>query len=526
MSGGPDLVSLLYHADWAQLSLSAVANDGTKVLVAPGRRYRVAAGDYLTGCDGDRPWRLNAEDARDAGGDVHWVSGPEPPLRELLCPAWLLISSQLEVRGDARVCGRDAFRVEVTRRAGRNRRNVPSLFRAGHAEVMVDAELGILLRLAWLADGAEPEVTELASLDLDPVVDPALFMPPPGSLIAEGAADALGAGGAGWTALKTVGGVAAGGLGAWIRYVPSTRKQTADRAGDNEEAPISPDGPAPERSPDGRPVGPPVNGQVLQLLHDSTTSEFTATVHEWTDFGAMLSQVPPGARRAGFGGLGLLVDSIRERPATTHQISTLRMAGPDRYRIDYTHDDRRSPVMIACDGQRCWQVYRDRVTTGPAAPLPSGISEMLDPSWLLGCRLSGGASVLAGDRQAYRINVTRGEGGWPLGWPLIFPAAVAVVDAGTGVVLRLTSYIGEQPVRRCELRDTTAAPGDFTIDIPPGLPVVEETEPSEDEDHPGGPHRAGVPLKVVGAAAGQVATGVAKGAAKAAGNFLRRISDR
>ena len=156
-------------------------------------------------------------------------------------------------------------------------------------------------------------------------------------------------------------------------------------------------------------MGPPVNGQVLQLLHDGATSEFTATVHEWTDFGAMLSHVPPGARRAGFGGLGLLMDSISERPATTHQISSLRMAGPGRYRIDYTHDDRRSPVMIACDGQRRWQVYRDRVTTGPAAPPPSGISEMLDPSWLLGCPLSGGASVLAGDRQAYRINAARGE---------------------------------------------------------------------------------------------------------------------
>jgi hypothetical protein len=525
MSGRPDLVSLLYHADWAQLSLSAVVNDGTNVLVAPGRRYRVAAGDRLTGCDGDRPWRLDAEEAPDAGGDVHWVSGPEPPLPELLCPAWLLISSQLEVRGDVRVCGRDAFHVEVTRRAGLNRRKVPSQFRAGHAAVIVDAELGILLRVAWLADGAEPEVTELASLDLDPVIDPALFRPPPGSLIAEGAGDALSAGGASWTALKTVAGVAAGGLGAWIRYVPSTRKRTAEEADDNE-GPISPDGPAPERLPDGRPVGPPVSGPVLQLLHDSTTSEFSATVHEWTDFGAMLSQVPPGARRAGFGGLGLLVDSISERPATTHQISTLLLAGPDRYRIDYTRDDGRSPVMMACDGQRCWQVYRDRVTTGPAAPLPSGIAEMLDPSWLLGCRLSGGASVLVGDRQAYRVNVTRGGAGWPLAWPLIFPAAVALVDTETGIVLRLTSYIGEQPVRRCELRDTTAAPGDFTIDIPPGLPVVEETGPFGDEGHRGGPHRVGVPLKVVGAAAGQVATGVAKEAAKAAGSFLRRISDR
>jgi hypothetical protein len=108
---------------------------------------------------------------------------------------------------------------------------------------------------------------------------------------------------------------------------------------------------------------------------------------------------------------------------------------------------------------------------------------------------------------------------------LIFPAAVAVVDAETGIVLRLTSYIGEQPVRRCELRDITATAGDLTIDIPPGLPVTEETDAFGDEHHVG-PHRVGIPLKVAGAAAGQIATGVAKDAAKAAGNILRRISDR
>ena len=36
MSGGPDLVGLLYRADWAQLSLLAVTSDGTRVLVLQG----------------------------------------------------------------------------------------------------------------------------------------------------------------------------------------------------------------------------------------------------------------------------------------------------------------------------------------------------------------------------------------------------------------------------------------------------------------------------------------------------------
>jgi hypothetical protein len=185
--------------------------------------------------------------------------------------------------------------------------------------------------------------------------------------------------------------------------------------------------------------------------------------------------------------------------------------------------------MVACDGERRWQVYRDRVTTGPAGPPPTGIAEMLDPSWLLGCGLSGGTPATAGGRAAYRINVARGPVGSWLSLPLLFPAAVAVVDAETGIVLRLTSYIGDRPVRRCELRDITATAGDLTIDIPPDLPVTEGTGREADR-HPHGPYRTGLPLKEAGAAAGQAAAGVAKEAAKeaakAAGGFLRWLSDR
>ena len=110
----------------------------------------------------------------------------------------------------------------------------------------------------------------------------------------------------------------------------------------------------------------------------------------------------------------------------------------------------------------------------------------------------------------------------------MFPAAVAVVDAETGILLRLTCYIGDQPVRRYELRDITPVAGDLTIDIPPDLPVTEETSPGE---HPrSGPYRAAFPRKAAGAVAGQaaagVATGVAKEAAKAAGDLLRRLTER
>jgi hypothetical protein len=39
MTGGPDLISLLHRADWTRLCLSAEVNDGSTLLIAPGKRY-------------------------------------------------------------------------------------------------------------------------------------------------------------------------------------------------------------------------------------------------------------------------------------------------------------------------------------------------------------------------------------------------------------------------------------------------------------------------------------------------------
>ena len=80
--------------------------------------------------------------------DAHRVQGPQPPLPMLLCPAWLLRSSRLEVRGHVIACGRDALHVVATERAtiGDRIRLIP--LRAGQTEALVDAQLGILLRVA------------------------------------------------------------------------------------------------------------------------------------------------------------------------------------------------------------------------------------------------------------------------------------------------------------------------------------------------------------------------------------------
>lgn len=81
MSAEPDLVSLLYRADWTQLTLSAVSNHGTSVLVAPGRRYRVQAAGSLTGCDGDRPLGLGWDWERGLRLGLELGPGLRPGLR-------------------------------------------------------------------------------------------------------------------------------------------------------------------------------------------------------------------------------------------------------------------------------------------------------------------------------------------------------------------------------------------------------------------------------------------------------------
>ena len=96
MTGEPDLIALLYRADWTRLSLSAEVNDGSTLLVAPGKRYRMQTGEHVEGCDGDRPWELRQRTVTEG---TALYGTPEPPLPHLLCPAWLLTGSRLEVRG-------------------------------------------------------------------------------------------------------------------------------------------------------------------------------------------------------------------------------------------------------------------------------------------------------------------------------------------------------------------------------------------------------------------------------------------
>jgi hypothetical protein len=476
MTDEAGLIGLLHRADWTRLRLSARLGDGSTVMIAPGKRYRFETAGYVTGCDGGRPWELPGEDDDDDDEEVHWISGPEPPARRLLCPAWLLEGSPLEMRGRVRVCGREALDV------------VASTW-SGAAEAAVDAEFGILLQVAERGNagpgrGDEPDVLELVTADFDPVIDPAIFRPPPGSLRAEGLGEALGGGGLAWSAAKAAAGLAAGGLGAWIRHGPQRQSETPDGP---DYAPAIPDpDPAPAVSPDGRPAAPLVADDVLALLHAGGPGGFSATMHQWFDVGGLASAVPASARRSGFGGLGYLMDAVSEQAGAARLTSALRIAGPTRYRIDRTYGPRSGPLTIGCDGSHVWRVYADKVTRGPAGPPPSDVRELADPSWLLRCWLAGGTSVLAGGRPAYRIDVVKRRDQPSIS--MMFPAAVAVVDAELGIIVRLTSYIGGTPVQKYELENLEAVEGDFRVELPDGLPFT-EAGPLDDlrSAEPGGP---------------------------------------
>jgi hypothetical protein len=359
-------------------------------------------------------------------------------------------------------------------------------------EVIVDAELGILLRHEEIFEGKPLSLTELVSVSFNPAGagDDAQFQPPSGWEAAEKNAKLTPPDGHGWELAKLATGLTAGGLGALIKSSPSDPFGQATR--EEPEAAMPQDEPVP-------PGASPVSDEVLHLLHvgeDRQAAGIEATLHHWHDFAALLSRVPDRVRRAGFGGIGSVVDAAGLRIPTAHTVSRLRIAGPDRYRIDSVLSAGKDHVNATiCDGERCWKIYDDEVKVGPAAPPPSEIANLLDPSWLLESRLTGGTETVIGGRRGYRLAVASHDPPAPasgyLWWQSIFSPDEVVVDAELGFLLCSISHVGPRVLVREELRDVITAysgePGDFQPDLPPGTQVVEE---DPDHDAPPGPVNA------------------------------------
>jgi len=571
-----ELVGLLYRADWTRLTLTGTVRGGgqfpptsfgdrmwsfgggppkagsaswplwaamtadrseaqSTLTLAPGKRYRLAAedGSRVLGCDGERVWQWLADVP--AGEWAAFERQPQPPVAGLLAPTWLLMGFRVSVEGETTVAGRPGIVVTgVARTARLVGLSAWTMLpwglapRPERASAVVDAELGIVLRRELRYPDGTVTVTEFLDLEVDGAVDPSVFGADAGSFFGgrPGAEDGSGRSpleDVGLEALKLVGGLAAGGLGAAIKWTPkrqvdpfaaATAEDPDDAMPDDEPLPAwaggqSASGVAEEASEaDGVDGQTPVSDEVLDLLYRGglEPAPFSGRLCDWTDGevvgDALAGAVPESARRAGFGGVGFLVDTIfaaEDGPGRVeHEVHSVRVGGWDRYRIDRVfrtppgearklpvRNGRRDVVTVACDGQRTFRVFEDEVRVGPASAFDEGrhgdLAQLVDGSWLLGCRLWGGEAVEVDGRTGYRVIATTGDGPvkeMPLGWlPGWWLPAVAVVDASSGRLLRLTRYSGGKAATRLELRSVSdGGSDDFGFTPPDGLPVVQERE--------------------------------------------------
>jgi hypothetical protein len=508
-----DLVGLLYRADWSRLSLTAevsvrrdldlnrirhedevpppgeakcvpppwqlfrdfsgrlraereweMATDqlGTEtqrstLLIQPGRRYREQGEDIASGCDGDRSWTAIR---KDGGWDVEADDGPGSPLPPMLRPSWLLTGYTLEVGEAVTAGGREALRVVAVPRPQLWSRRPAGTRPLDRVEMLVDLGLGILLRHEEILDGRTLSVTELTGVRLDPdPVDDDRFVPPGGWDSGRDSGPAA-PGGPVWEAGKLVTGLAERGVGALVKSWTSRSFEQ-----DTRERPFTEMPPDPEPRPAG---GPAVTDQMLHLLHDSRdrwATGITATLHHWQDMAAMMTQAPDSMRRLWFGGYGHLLDAASERAGTLHTVFRVSFDGSGRYRSEHALPAGGFGGTVVGDGERQWSLEEDEWLAHPPGPPPHEIGKLLDASWLLERRLTGGAETTIGDRRGYRFAVAAAAPMDGFG----FSVDDVVADAELGILLSMVCHKDAAPVARYELRDVVVG-GDIRIDVPERRP--------------------------------------------------------
>jgi len=639
MPGSRDLLTLMYRADWTRWSLSAVVSvqrDGEvserltdraiadlrresggvwppvaprphrpsraevrqRLVIAPGGRYRVEpiddeprddeprAGEprgdesrseavRLIVCDGESCWVIRGA-GENAEADRYDADPARTPMPDVVAPTWLLSRFRLTAQGLTQVGGRAAYRVLAIPRlpADRMLARFDALF--DRLELLVDAELGVVLRRAAVFDGRPVGIVELRDVTVDPpaAADPATFRPPPGitvndsgtypadfdaSLDSDPSSDGYFAGAGGVAAsLAMSAAAAAAGIAARRLARPEPPRNTwpdpesAMPGGDPLPGAVPADGRPSATGPAGRrPTGASdpdqreaIPGDLLNLIArtDLPALNLTAQAHSWLDVPVLMTSNGPGS--AGSGSRPLLgpgflgIGGLRTGFRRSHRAALLRVAMPDRYRITYQIDDRPTqPLTVACDGELLRKVFHNRVVTSPAQPLPPDFVGLLDPAWLLvGWRLTAADEQAVGGRPAFRVTAEppppRASG--PAGRPADPSLRIAaVVDAELGILLRLVLYVGEQPAARFELRDVIIhdarqrSPGQppdagelaaFTVDIPPGARVIaSDGAPLHDLDLPS-------PAKVAGTAAAALLDGAASAIGWLSGRTRRVIA--
>ncbi|MHB1877457.1 MAG: hypothetical protein ACYCPF_21700, partial [Streptosporangiaceae bacterium] len=398
----PDLIPLLYRADWTRWSLradlvtttnGAVADrlaeaaaaslrrdtagiwpppgvtfhragasaagrrrkHGARIVIAPGGRFRYQPiGQAPPADDGepaDEAITLVVCDGRHCyvvrGDEAERFATGSTPIDRVIYPARLLSAFDLSVVGPATFAERDA--IEVT---GRPRNWAPAwadlpLTRLNRVDLLIDAELGVVLRSVTVFEGDIAWVTELAALSVGPAAsDPLLFAIPPGTVVAEAdrvisdfdldpaptddgqAAETSGGG-------MAVGLAAAAGSGAaYIAARRLARPAPPRMAGADPLAAMPP--------PTGEPDGPlaPLDDDLLTLIVGGRPGRLSAQAHRWIDASATL-RVLRAMDLARTGDdhqkilLGLLGAGSVWTVRTGHRAARILIAGTDRYRIGY-----------------------------------------------------------------------------------------------------------------------------------------------------------------------------------------------
>ncbi|MHA6760635.1 hypothetical protein [Streptacidiphilus sp. PAMC 29251] len=406
------------------------------------------------------PFRFDPADLR----DPDYEPADEPAgLRELLCPDWLLSGFELSVGTEqpARDSVWNAVRVTAeTRPCATPESWVHDRALLSRIDLLMDRELGILLRIDEFFEDELCRTVELSDLVLDPPPpEPAAApgkedeaddeedddsfaafkdnIPEPVRLIAQGMGAALG------QAVR---------IGAKLQHVP-------EPADDEPWFDLAPASPAPDQQI-------PSQDELSWLLHRSGrgTPRFTAELHCWLDTGALLGvfralrESEPAVE--GIFGPEPFWSALGETaPARHHRVHRVVFADLLHYRLDNRLETKGKPLALACDGATGYRLFPDRLVTVPPAPPEFDLAQALDLSWLLRHHLVVEGLVEYGGRTALRVAVTCGPGetrAMPL---MAFDGLEVLVDVELGVGLRLTAHQDGTAVARHELRDVvTAAP--------------------------------------------------------------------
>jgi len=488
-------------AGWPPGAGPPVTEVTRQVLLAPGGKYRVSDGEAVVAVsDGESAWDI--ED-----GEASWLPPTTLPwlLEDLLSPARLLARFSLDLAGrveagTGEAGGRAAYRV-----LGRPRPLAaePGARQTGpldHVDVLVDAELGILLHYEEVFQGQSLLRTTLDGVVAGPpqAADPARFRLPPG-ISPDGAepgsqepgsqepgsqraGDRVSSGtpggdagdrprrpraaampGLAGDAVRAAAGVAATGMGFAIRHWPSPPE--AGPAG-------MPPGAVPV------PAGPrePPGDDLVNLLHRTALPPpaFSAEAHHWADFRRLVQAAAEARQKIlpaaldGILGPDEVWDAAADRAQVGYRAVRLRLAAGGRYRVDMLEGGRnRDPDTTASDGEHYWLVRGGQPRTRRAAPLNAEFARLADPAWLLAepGLLAAGETEVDG-RRGLVLVLRDPDSVWPVG---LVGQVEAVLDAALGVLLRVTSFSAGHPVICYEMRRLSpGAPPAEVFAVPPG----------------------------------------------------------